>query len=165
MAKGIVGYGCAGTVKIGAVLLNCPAWDVPDPSGLWITGDVRGSDRLIPGAAGVLPFRRRRTVTEYTLDMVIVGMVDETGAEYEDALAGLELNLETLRVGVVEPTNTGNGTRAAVLTLPSGLTRTADVHVLGLDTGSLAVRRVDGIATHARLLGSLTISVPAGRFT
>lgn len=158
-------YGSTGMLTIGGVSLNGPAWDVPDLSGLWISGAVRGSDRVIPGAAGVLPFRRRRTVTEVTLEMIVVGMVDSAGLAYDDALQGLELNLEALRSGVVEPTNTGNGTRAATLTLPSGDTRAADVHVLGMDTGSLVVRKIGGVATHARIRATLDMSIPAGRFS
>lgn len=164
MTRAIEGYGATGTLTIDGVSLNCPAWDAFDLSGLWIEGSVRGSDRLIPGAAGVLPFRRRRTVTTYQLPLIIVGMVDENGADYEDAMAGLELNLETLRSGVIEPTNTGDGTRAAVLSMPSGASRTADVHVLELTVSPVAARRQGTIVTHARVRAVLELSVPAGRF-
>lgn len=160
---GIEVYGRTGQLVIGAVALCGPAWDVPDLSPLWISGELRGSDRIIPGASGVLPFKRRRTVTEVDLDMLVVGMVSSSGAAYDDALEGLELNLEALRSGVVEPTGTGDGTRNATLTMPSGNTRTGDVHVLGLEVGSLRAERRDGIVVNARVRAVLSLSIPSGR--
>lgn len=159
-ARGLTGYGCTGTLTIDGVLLNTPAWDATDLTTLWVEASVRGGDRLLPGVAGVIPYRRRLDVTEYALPMLVSGDVDENGDDYADAWVGLETNLQWLWSNVVEPTNTGDGTRPATLTMPSGLERVADVHVLGLRVSSAV-----GAATRNALVRAvLQISVPAGRF-
>jgi hypothetical protein len=161
MTVGIENYGCAGTLTIGTVLLNCPAWDIPDLSPLWIEAAQRGRDRIIPGVAGVLAYRRRLDVTTHALRILISGDVEPDGTPYADAVIGLELNVELLRSSVVDPTNVGDGTRAATLTMPSGATRTADVHVTGLRVSST---RADPHHRHALLVGALQVSIPTGRF-
>lgn len=160
MARGLQGVGCTGTLTIDGVLLNTPAWDLTDLTPLWVEATVRGGDRLLPGVAGVIPYRRRLDVTEHALPMLISGDVDEAGADQANAWIGLEANIETLRSTVIEPTNVGDGTRPATLTLPSGLTRTADVHVLGLRVSGA----VGAGSSHALVRAVLQISVPAGRF-
>lgn len=161
MTTGLENTGCTGTLQIGTVVLSCPAWDITDLTPLWVETTVRGGDRLIPGAAGVRPFRRRVTVTTHALPMLISGDVDPLGVVNTDAWVGLEENLADLWTNVVAPTNTGDGTRAAILTMPSGATRTANVHVLGLRVGST---RGEPHRHHAVVRASLQISIPAGRF-
>lgn len=160
MARGLNGYGCTGTLTIDGVLLNTPAWDCTDLTTLWVEATVRGGDRLLPGVPGVIPYRRRLDVTTYALPMLISGDVDQDGTDYPNAWVGLETNMDVLWSDVVAPTNTGDGTRPAVLTMPSGLERTADVHVLGLRVSSAVGASTD----HALVRAVLQLSVPAGRF-
>lgn len=155
----LVHYGRTGTLTIDGLSLNGPAWDVPDLSPLWVSGAIRGDDRLIPGAAGVIAYPRRRTVTEVDLDMIITGDVDQSGDDYPDAVEGLEANLEVLRATIVEPVTTGTGTRSATLTMPSGASRTGDVHVIKLDCGPVVAL----FHQRARMRATLTLSIPAGR--
>lgn len=153
-------YGRTGTLTIAGLALNGPAWDIPDLTPLWISGEIRGSDRTIPGTAGVLAYPRRRTVTEVDLDMLITGDVSAVGAAYDDAVAGLATNLEVLRATIVEPVTTGDGTRSASLTVPGEtFARTGDVHVLGLDLGPLIAR----FHERALIRATLSLSIPAGR--
>lgn len=156
----ITNYGCTGTLTIGGVLLNCPAWDIPDLTTLWIEAAQRGDDRLIPGVAGVIPYRRRLTTTEHTLAMVIVGDSTSGGVLVTNAWQGLEANVGYLRDYVVDPTNIGDGTRFAILTLPSGAVRTANIHVTGMRVSS--AEGADGLFTV--LNAAMTISIPTGRF-
>lgn len=156
----MINYGCMGTLTIGSTSMNCPAWDLSDLSPLWIDNQQRGQDRLLPGVAGVIPYRRRLTVSEHVLEMVIVGDTTPGGAAIADAWEGLQANVEILRANVVDPTNVGDGTRAATLTMPNGTTRTANIHVLGM-----RVAKIEGAeGAYSMMNGALTISIPTGRF-
>lgn len=158
--SGLANYGCTGNLTIGGVDLNGPAWDIPDLTPLWIEATQRGEDRLIPGAIGVLAYRRRLTVTEHSLAMVIIGDMDRTGNPVADAWVGLQDNIEYLRANVVDPTNLTDGTRTGVLVMPSGATRTADVHVTGMRLSDLS--GADGVFTSINAV--LMLSIPTGRF-
>lgn len=151
----MIAFGCNGVLSIDGVLLNCPAWDIVDLSDLWLGGDIRGDDRLLPGVGGVIAYPRRFTVTRHSLPMAIDGSVDQLGQENADPWVGLQDHIEYLRANVVDPTGVGDGTRPAVLQMPDGTGRYADVHVLRLIKGDI----VEG-----RLLATLEISIPAGVF-
>jgi hypothetical protein len=144
-----------GSITISGVSLNTPAWRVLDLTDLWLDGRQRGKDRLVPGAAGVVANMRRRTVTEVDLPMVIIGDCDQTGAAHTDSMDGLWRNVDYLNDNVCSPTGTGDGTRAAVLTLPSGTTLAESVHVLGLELGA---------SSRTGKLATLTLSIPSGKF-
>lgn len=157
----IYNYDCHGTLTVGGVSLTCPAWAVLDLWALWSQFSVRGEDRLLPGAAGVVPYKRRIEPVRFDLRFLVIGDVDEDGVPYPDPVVGLETNLATLWTSVLQPTLTGDGTRAAVLTLPSGATRTANIHVLGFEP----IQAYLTPGYQAALDGVLPISVPAGRFS
>lgn len=156
MSSGIL---CAappsGALEINGVSMHTDAWTVIDLTVLWMGADIRGTDRILPTTPGVIPYRRRMTVTRHSLPMVIVGYVDQTGTPYSDPWEGLETNIDFLRAWVVDPTNVGDGTLPASLTMPSGSTRTADIHVLGLNLGTVS---------RARVRATLDISIPEGVF-
>lgn len=164
---GISNYDCEGTLTINSILLNRPAFAVlGDETGqgglvpLWIVLDRRGEDRLVP-YTGVIPYPRRATATRHDLRIVVAGDVNQSGTPQADARVGLENNLSYLYTNVVAPVTTGDGTRAATLTMPSGATRTANVHVLGLTPTAYAFAEDH---TWAHFEGTLHISIPAGRF-
>lgn len=107
------------------------AWHV-SLTPLLATPDARGSDRLLPGVAGVIPYRRRSTVTRYSLPFIVIGTYDRLGNMNADPEAGLDANIAWLNANLLLPTGAGDGTRVAVFT-PRGLAAiTADVHVLGI---------------------------------
>ena len=146
----------AGDLTIGGVAMNGPAWKVLNLYELWQPANVRGSDRIIPGSTGVVAYPRRATVTVRSLQMLISGTHDRTGASVADKYEGLQANVDYLLSNVVVPTGATDGTRSAVLTMPDGTTRTEPVHVLGLELGDLSL---DGAWTKA----VLELSIPTGR--
>jgi len=146
----------AGDLTIGGVAMNGTAWKVLNLLELWLPASQRGSDRLIPGSAGVLAQRRRDTVTQRSLQMLISGEVTYLGATSGDTFERLQINIDYLRANVVAPTGTGDGTRSAVLTMPDGTTRTEPVHVTGFELGEY--RQDAGWAKAV-----LELSIPSGR--
>lgn len=146
----------AGGLSIGGVNMMCPAWEVLNLLVLWSPAIQRGSDRVLPGAAGVVARPRRDTVTRHSLQLLIVGDVDRTGSTNSDLFEGLQANIDYLRANVVAPTGTGDGTRSAVLTMPDASTRTEAVHVTALTLGEF---RGDGAWVRA----VLEVSIPSGR--
>jgi len=148
----------AGDLTIGGIAMNCPAWKIMNLHILQQPADQRGDDRLIPGTNGVLPLRRRATVTRHGLQLLISGTHDRTGVANVDSFAQLASNIDYLEFYVVRPTGTGDGTRSAVLTMPGGTTRTEPVHVTGMEFGDVSP---DG----AWMKAILEISIPSGRFT
>lgn len=145
----------SGALEINGISMHTPAWTVVDLTMLWMGAEIRGGDRLLPTVPGVIPYRRRMTVTQHSLPMVIVGYVDESGTPYSDPWEGLEANIDYLRGWIVDPTNVGDGTLPAELTMPSGVTRTADIHVVALSLGNIS---------KAMMRATLEISIPQGVF-
>ena len=164
---GLNDYDCEGTLVIGGISMNRPAWAVMgDEFGengllpLWTTAEQRGSDRIIPGLSGAVPYVRRVTVTRHDLRLVVVGDVDENGAATSDDYEGLLSNLDYIKSNVVDPTGATDGTRAASVTFPGQSARTADIHVLGLQPLQYHTASPGSI-----FIGTLQISIPAGEFT
>lgn len=158
-----------GTLTIGGVSLNPAngAWGVlGDEQGrgglihLWSKFDVRGQDRVVPGATGVVPYRRRLTVTRVDLRLLIVGdVIGQTGLPASDAVEGLATNVEYLRANVLAPVASSTGTRAATLTVPGQAARAANVHVLGMTVQSYQLDPCAAISVN-----TLHLSIPGGRF-
>jgi len=149
----------AGDLTIGGVAMNCAGWKLLGDSlaRLWMPADQRGDDRLIPGAAGVLAQRRRNTATTVSLEMLISGLADRNGTAASGTyVAQLYTNIVYLRDNVVAPTGTGDGTRSAVLTPPTGAALTEPVHVVGLKLG-------DGSTDGRWQKAVLELSIPSGR--
>jgi hypothetical protein len=162
----LVNYEAEGNMTIGGIDMNRPAFAIMgDERGeggfvqLWADFDVRGEDRLLPSATGVIAYPRRMTVRRMDFRLLVVGDVNQAGAPVVDTKAGLEANLEYIRANVLAPVVSATGTRTAVLTMPSGATRSADIHVLGVVTQSYGFG-----ACGAIWVGTLQISIPAGRF-
>jgi len=127
---------------------------------LWNDFLVRGQDRVLPSVTGILPYQRRRTGTPHELRLIVVGDVDgQTGNPELDAVVGLENNMEYLRENVIEPVPTQAGTRSAVLTMPSGNQREAEIHVLRTVTQTYLLQECGAI-----WIATLHISIPSGRF-
>lgn len=129
------------------------AWEILDLSPLWSSAKKRGSDRLVPGVAGVRSYRRRRTVTVRSLPMIVYGDLDQNGAAYADAREGLETNIAYLEANLVEDPGTTAGTRNAILHRPLS-TKSGAVHVLGLELAPLGPSSVRAV---------LELSIPAGK--
>lgn len=163
---GLSDFACDGTLVIGGVSMNRPAWMVggdQDGDGtlfdLVFALEQRGEDRILPNATGVIPYRRRKTVTPVEVRLLVVGDVDQAGSPVADHTVGLFDNLQYLMANVVTPVATSAGTRAATYTPPDGVALTADVHVTGLRRDNMA------LGTNAIWEGRLLVSIPAGQFT
>lgn len=164
----LAGYEAEGNLTIDSVDMNRPAWAViGDERGegglvqLWADFDVRGEDRILPSATGVIAYPRRITAKRFDLRLLVVGDVDQAGAPTADSLIGLQANLEVIRSSVLAPVVSSTGTRSATLLMPSGGSRTAAIHVLGVVTQSYGFAEGCGGAIW---IGTLQISIPAGRF-
>lgn len=158
-----------GVLTIGSVSMNPAngAWAVlGDERGrngllhLWATTTVRGEDRILPSATGVLAYPRRITATRHDLRLLIVGdIIGQTGLPASDPIAGLAANIEYLRAQVITPVISATGTRAATLTVPGAASRSANIHVLRLELQSYQLGPCESIA-----VSTLQISIPSGRF-
>lgn len=144
-----------GSLAIDGISLFRPAWTITSLASLYDDPAQRGGDRLLPGVIGVKAYRRRVTVTRRSLPFQVTGYVDAADVIVADPFAQLRLNLAYLRANVTLPTNVGEGTRTAVLTLPDGTTVTKDLHVLGIHGDLLP---------GALWVGLLELSDPTGQF-
>jgi hypothetical protein len=155
----LIDYACQGSLTIDSLSLNTPAWSVVDLTPLWAAFDTRGQNRLIPGASGVVAYRKRITERDHSLAIVIIGDVDENGDAHTDPVAGLEDNLDTL-MAVLAPD--AGATKSAVLTLPSGTTRTAEVQI---ESFEVIRTEIDVVSSQfAAMEGIITMTIPAGVF-
>lgn len=158
-----------GTLTIDAISMNPAngAWAVlGDETGkgglvhLWAGFEVRGEDRLLPGAPGVIAYPRRLTKTKHDLRLLIVGdVIGQTGAPASNTTEGLATNIEYLRANVIAPVVSTTGTRAATITVPGAASRAASIHVLGMKIESYMLGDCGSIA-----VTTLQIDIPAGRF-
>lgn len=162
----LTNYALEGSMTIDGKSINRPAFAIiGDERGiggyvqLWADFDVRGQDRILPGVPGVIAYPRRVTVRRMDFRLLVVGDVDAAGAPVADSKEGLEANLEWIRTNFLAPVVSSTGTRTAVLTLPSGGTRTAEIHVLGVVTQSYTLQECGAV-----WVGTLQISIPSGRF-
>lgn len=158
-----------GTLTIGGISMNPAngAWGAfGDENGqgglvhLWSMFDVRGEDRLLPSATGVIAYPRRMAPTRFDIRFIIVGdVIGQTGAAAPDAIVGLATNVEYIRANVLAPVVSSTGTRAATLTIPGAATRAANIHVIGMVTQSYKLGECGAISVN-----TLQISIPGGRF-
>lgn len=118
-------------LEVNSIPLATPAWDVLNVDVLWNAPDVRGTDRLLPGASGVRARKRRPTVTKVTLEMIIKGARNWENTVYASPAVGLETNVLYLRSNVTDVLASSDSTVVATLHNPSGGTKTGSVHVEG----------------------------------
>ena len=85
--------------------MTCPAWRLRDPGRLLFGSPLRGSYVQVPGMDGELPVPLRGTSAQWSLDMMMAGRWDHTGAEFADEQEGFESNLNYLRTNVEPGTN------------------------------------------------------------
>lgn len=138
------------------IVLANTAYFLTDISPLLSSAKARGSDRKIPGVHGVLPYPRRRTVTEYSLDLFVDGAFNDNGGETVDPRQSVYDHMDLLNDELVQPPSAANGTRLGTIVEPAGTTRRASVHVVEIT--------VNSYAGPSALNCSLVISLPYGRF-
>lgn len=149
----------------GWILLATPAYLAYNLLDLWAGTAKRGADTLLPGSVGVIANRRRTTAKDFLISLAVAGDCNQAGVAYPDPWVGLETNTEFLRAQLVADVLTDAGTRNARLTMPSGVDRTAAIHVvdLVLDRSLEGTNNLSG-AGGVIALGHLAITIPSGRF-
>lgn len=124
-------------VTIDGFPIPCLAVECASLLPLWPNPSRRGSDVTIPHRAGDRSRPRRVAGTKKQLELVISGLFDMDDDPAVDPRATLEANLAYFRLNVSDPTNVGDGTRTAVLHLPSAATATGPITVEDLDLAEL----------------------------
>lgn len=156
----LIDYACQGTIEIDGVPLNTPAWSVTsDMSPLWFAFDTRGQNRLIPGAQGTIAYRKRINERDHSFGILIIGDVDEMGDPHADPVQGLEDNVDTL-LAVLQPDSAA--TKAALITMPSGATRGAEIQIEGFEPVRSEIDTTYG--QFAAMEAIINITVPLGVF-
>lgn len=146
-----------GTLVVGGTSLNTPAWGILDLSDLWaILPPLKGNNVPLPESPGQRAYPRRFNQQVVSLPMDVSGICDQTGALYGNDEIGLETNLAYLFANVFDPPTPPTATRAGVLTMPSGASRTANVQVTDFHRREIKTRGL------YRALVEFTI--PRGRF-
>lgn len=145
-------------VELNAVPLTTPGWRTVNPMVLRSGFATRGSSTLIPGAAGVLPGRRRLAPVVRSLLVIVNGDVDWNGNAYSNTNGGVSNNVEQLvaniraATGVAVPCTlhyrAGNG---------DAMSKSADVHVEAFEEGDDL-----GIGS---VRCTISLFIPAGRLT
>jgi len=156
--------GGTGTLTINSLLLNGPAWDIPHLESLWLNTAVRGANRRVSGNPGTRALRRRYDETEHQLAMTVIGHFTPAGVQNTDAVAGMVVNLETLRAALVDPIVTGSATVTATLTVPGAASRTAAVQPDLVVSDIRASNVVGGNAKFSICTVVLRLTIPLGRF-
>jgi hypothetical protein len=130
-----------------------PAWFAVSLLPLWRPADKRGGNLAIPHSSPSIPLPRRGTDSKRTLQLVIVGDVDTSGAPVTDVREGIEANLAAFKAAFVAPPTTTDGTRSATLHLPSGATKTATITVEDFTPGERSPESVRATFTFLVLGG------------
>lgn len=108
------------------------AWEWLDLSPLWQGAEKVGANRRLPRGR-VRSYPRYGSETVRDIEGYIYGFRDVNGVPFSNARVGLEANISFLQEEIeAQPDPIGDGTRPATLHMPSGATRTADVHVIAL---------------------------------
>lgn len=106
------------------VNLCTAAWTTVDAgfTELWRGPDIGGSNIPIPGAADY-PIRRYPTTSTRQFPLFVVGDCNYAGTPNANGIAGLEENIDYLRLHVFDPpsiSDSPDGTRFMTVTMPSG---------------------------------------------
>lgn len=162
----------SGLLTINNIDLESACWGIlSDLVPLWFIQAVHNDGGVhIPGAIGDLWYPVDVAASTYQLQMMIIGNVNLDGDPYADAWEGLEANINQFRNEIVDPLTTNRGLQPAVLTMPSGEERVADVYVDVWQPGVTKIGTagicVDGVGDPNSVMhrGVLQITVPSGVF-
>lgn len=167
-------YAPEGVLTINSLVMNCPAWSLcGDERGrdgllqLLFAIRKRGDDRVVPLAANVIPYPRRRTSKEVDLRLVVTGDVDAAGVAHADSANGLVTNLEAIYDGIIEPAAGPDPNTGTVVASFAGLgaTVSTNLHVLGWEHDEYYTGRINGVSHQSLWVGTVTVSLPTGRLT
>lgn len=165
--SGFEDYDFEGTLTIAGFAMCRPAWYIAgDETGeggllqLVTSGDRRGDDRIIPHNDGRIGYKRRLDRTRIDLSLWVNGDVDSSGVPSANSKTQFVTNAALIRSTLFEgATVAADGTLAASATIPGWGTKTANIHLLGMEQQRYNI--ADDMAIG---LYTLQISIPAGRF-
>jgi hypothetical protein len=122
----------ADRLEIGLVPLNTAAWVHTNLAEMLSYATLRGENRILPGAIGVRPLRRRATETTRTVNLTVFGDHQPDGTMHADPIAGLFLNLADLLDNLIDPAVNSTSTRTATLRF-GGSVSTSTCQVVGFE--------------------------------
>jgi hypothetical protein len=143
-------------ITIGSTnLYVAGAWKLTDPTVFLGQGPFRGTDRIVPGAAGAVARPRVLGTYDVVTELMVFGKNDGAGTPFANERLGIKANVATLR------TNLLTGTSATMThTFSDASTRTGACIVNEL-------RVVSGLEQHVAGLVVLAMDVTllAGKLT
>ena len=145
----------ASSITFDAVALGNSAIKVRNLWTFWEPAQLEASNIKLAGVTGMTARKPLVQPTTHSLQLVISGEVSTSGTPDSDYPARLKTNIAYIASNFTNIPATTDGTRTAVLTLPSGATLTGPVHILGLTIGEV-------VPTAKWALAVLEVSVPAG---
>lgn len=165
--SGFEDYDVDGTMTIAGFAMCRPAWMIAaDDQGegglldLITGGELRGEDRIVPHTPGRKSYKRILDASRWDFNLWVNGDVNYLGVDTSNSEEGLAANLALIRSTLFEgATTAADGTLAASVTIPGWGTKTANITMVGLER-----QRYNKAEDQAIWLGTLQISVPAGRF-
>lgn len=125
---------CHGTLTLGGMSMNTSAWAVLNVASLWEPAPVRRENMLIPFARGRLPVAGYLDERKDSLLILVTGTCDDDGVPYADPYVGLETNINILNSNLFSYADVV-GHLSAVLTLPSGATRSGPLQFNSVQFG------------------------------
>jgi hypothetical protein len=145
----------ASSITFDGVSLGNSAIKIRNLWTFWEPAQLEASNIKLAGVTGVTARKPLVQPTTHSLELVISGQVSTTGTPDTNYPSRLKTNLAYIATYFTNIPTTADGTRTAVLTLPSAATITGPVHILGLTIGE--------VVSDARwALAVLEVSVPAG---
>ena len=145
----------ASSITFDGVSLGNSAIKIRNLWTFWEPAQLEASNIKLAGVTGMTARKPLVQPTTHSLELVISGEVSTTGTPDTNYPARLKTNLAFIATYFTNIPTTADGTRTAVLTLPSAATITGPVHILGLTIGE--------VVSDARwALAVLEVSVPAG---
>jgi hypothetical protein len=144
-------------LEIDGVPLSTPAWEHQNIQGLYASAEVRGENRVMPGARGrrALPWRPDETMR--TLTLAIFGDLSWDGTKNADAEAGLWANVAHLQTFIVDNPLNADSTRTAVIKRTGVPDLIAKIQVRGFEID-------DESYSPAAIAASMDIALLSGAF-
>lgn len=162
----------SGALSINGFDLESECSTVLDPYvPLWTVGALVESEAShIGGRPGDIVFAPEIGSWEFRMTFVLVGERDFDGEAFDDPWVGLESNMNYLNDQFLFPIAGNNGLQPAVLTMPSGEERRADVLIRPVqpgkvdvgDNGTCSADAGSGISVFARYV--IPMFIPSGLF-
>lgn len=131
----------SGALSINGFDLESECWTVLEPYvPLWTVGALVESTPVhIGGRHGDLVWAPEIGSWEFSMSFVLVGELDPDGNVFDNPWEGLESNMNLLNEAFLLPIASNDGKQPAILTMPSGELRCADVQMRPPKPGVISV--------------------------